>query len=90
MKIEQTNSASVPFFSSLVRQHLKLSGKYYIISSSVAEPHHFYAVPAPGENFDAAPAAPAAPAPTPTLLFNKAKFLKGTIVETHVETIFSI
>jgi hypothetical protein len=32
---------------------------------SVAEPHHFYAAPAPapGENFDAAPA-PAAPAPT--------------------------
>jgi hypothetical protein len=30
---------------------------------SVAEPRHFYAAPAPGENFDAAPAAPA-----PTLL----------------------
>jgi hypothetical protein len=39
--------------------------------SSVAEPHHFYAAPAPGENFDAAPAAPA-----PTLLYSKAKFLK--------------
>jgi hypothetical protein len=32
-------------------------------SSSVAEPHHFYAAPAPGKIFDAAPAAPA-PAPT--------------------------
>jgi hypothetical protein len=35
----------------------------YSICSSVAELHHFYAAPAPGENFDAAPAAPA-----PTLL----------------------
>jgi hypothetical protein len=45
------------------------------IFSSVAEPHHFYAAPAPGENFDAAPA-PAAPvpAPAPTLLHSKAKF----------------
>jgi hypothetical protein len=41
--------------------------------SSVAEPHHFYAAPAPGKNFDGAPA-PAAPAPT--LLYSKAKFLK--------------
>jgi hypothetical protein len=39
---------------------------------SVAEPHHFYATPAPGENFDAAPA--------PTLLQSKAKFLKLTKV----------
>jgi hypothetical protein len=39
--------------------------------SSVAEPHHFYAAPAPGKNFDAAPAAPAS-----TLLYSKAKFLK--------------
>jgi hypothetical protein len=31
--------------------------------TNVAEPHHFYAAPAPGENFYAAPAAPA-----PTLL----------------------
>jgi hypothetical protein len=37
--------------------------------TSVAEPHHFYAAPAPGENFDAAPAAPA-----PTLLHSKANF----------------
>jgi hypothetical protein len=43
--------------------------------SSVAEPDHFYAAPAPGENFDAAPA-PATPAPAPTLLYSKAKFLK--------------
>jgi hypothetical protein len=40
------------------------------IYSSVAEPHHFYATPAPGENFDAAPAAPA---PAPNLLDSKAK-----------------
>jgi hypothetical protein len=49
--------------------------------SSVAELHHFYAAPAldpaPGKNFDAAPAASAsAPAPAPTLLYSKAKFLK--------------
>jgi hypothetical protein len=44
---------------------------------SVAEPHNFYAAPAPssGKSFDAAPAAPA-PAPAPTLLYSKAKFLK--------------
>jgi hypothetical protein len=39
---------------------------------SVAEPHHFYAAPAPGKNFDAAPA--------PTLLYSKEKFLKRTKV----------
>jgi hypothetical protein len=44
---------------------------------SVAEPHHFYAAPAPGENFDSAPAVPA---PAPTLLHSKAKFLKRTKV----------
>jgi hypothetical protein len=38
------------------------------VSSSVAEPHHFYAAPAPGENFDAAPAATA---PNPTVLQGK-------------------
>jgi hypothetical protein len=45
--------------------------------TSVAEPHHFYAAlaPAPGKNFDAAPTA-LAPAPAPTLLYSKAKFLK--------------
>jgi hypothetical protein len=42
---------------------------------SVAEPHHFYAVPALGKIFDAAPAAPA-----PTILYSKAKFLKRTKV----------
>jgi hypothetical protein len=49
------------------------------INTSVAEPHQFYAapVPAPGENFVAAPAAPA---PAPTLLYSKAKFLKRTKV----------
>jgi hypothetical protein len=38
----------------------------------------FYA--APGLNFDAAPAALAASAPAPTLLYGKAKFLKRTKV----------
>jgi hypothetical protein len=47
--------------------------------TSVAEPLHFYAAPAPGVNFYAAPAAPA-PAPAPTLLYSKAKFLKRTKV----------
>jgi hypothetical protein len=37
--------------------------------TSVVEPHHFYAAPALGKNFDAAPTAP-------TLLNSKAKFLK--------------
>jgi hypothetical protein len=41
--------------------------------SSVVEPHHFYATPAPGKNFDAPPAAPA-----PTLLYSNTKFLKRT------------
>jgi hypothetical protein len=41
--------------------------------------HHFYA--APGKNFDAAPA------PAPTLLYSKAKFIKRTL--THDETISS-
>jgi hypothetical protein len=36
---------------------------------SVAEPHNFYAAPAPGKNFDAAPAAPA-----PTLLYARQNF----------------
>jgi hypothetical protein len=44
-------------------------------SICVAEPHHFYAAPALGENFDAALAAPA-----PTLLYSQAKFLKRTKV----------
>jgi hypothetical protein len=46
-----------------------------LVSSSVAEPYHFYAAPAPDTNFDAALAAPA-PALAPTLLYSKAKFLK--------------
>jgi hypothetical protein len=48
---------------------------------SVAEPHHFYVAPAPspGKKFYAAPAQ-AAPAPAPTLLYGKAKFLKQTKV----------
>jgi hypothetical protein len=46
--------------------------------------HHFYAAPAPGENFDAASA------PAPTLLYSKANFLKRTKVWTQVETIFFI
>jgi hypothetical protein len=36
----------------------------------VAEPHHFYAAPAPGKIFDVATA------PAPTLLYSKVKFLK--------------
>jgi hypothetical protein len=41
------------------------------------EPHHFYAAPAPGENFDVTPdLAALAPDPAPTLLYSKAKFLK--------------
>jgi hypothetical protein len=53
----------------------KLTSKFCIqqyVATSVAEPHRFYAAPAPapGKNFDAAPA------PAPTLLYSKAKFLK--------------
>jgi hypothetical protein len=47
------------------------------VATSIVELHHFYAAPAPGENFYAVPAAPA---PAPTLLYNKAKFLKRTKV----------
>jgi hypothetical protein len=46
--------------------------KKNMVSNSVAEPHHFYAAPAPGKNFDAAPAS--------TLLYSKTKFLKRTKV----------
>jgi hypothetical protein len=47
------------------------------VATSVAEPHHFYVAPAPDKNLDAALAqvAPAV-APAPTLLYDKAKFLK--------------
>jgi hypothetical protein len=48
------------------------TGQWSYLKISVAEPHHFYASPAPGKNFDAAPA--------PTLLYRKAKFLKRTEV----------
>jgi hypothetical protein len=48
-----------------------LKFKNLLPSSSVAEPHHFYAAPAPCENFDAAPVAPAL---VHTLLYNEAKF----------------
>jgi hypothetical protein len=44
------------------------------LSISVAEPHHFHVAPAPGKNFDAAPAL------APTLFYSKAKFLKRTKV----------
>jgi hypothetical protein len=56
---------------------------YNKLKSSVAEPHHFYVAlapdPAPVKNFDA-PLDPAAPAPAPTLLYSKEKFLKRTKV----------
>jgi hypothetical protein len=47
------------------------------VATSVAEPRHFYVAPAPDKNFDLAPAAPA---PPPTLLYSKTKFLKRTKV----------
>jgi hypothetical protein len=53
------------------------NNEYDFISTeciSVAEPHHFYAAPAPGENLDAAPAL------APTLLYSKAKIFKRTKV----------
>jgi hypothetical protein len=46
-----------------------------MLGISVAEPHHFYAAPALGHNFDAALTL-AAPAPAPTLLYSRAKFLR--------------
>jgi hypothetical protein len=60
-----------------------LCGYYRMYQYQCCRAASFYA--APGKNFDAAPAAPA-----PTLLCSKAKFLKGTKVQTHVETIFFI
>jgi hypothetical protein len=38
-----------------------------IITTSVAEPHHFYVAPAPIKNFDATPDSAA---PAPTLLYS--------------------
>jgi hypothetical protein len=46
----------------------------------VAEPHHFYAAPAPGENFDAASA--------PTLLYIKTKHFKGIKVNIRSDILF--
>jgi hypothetical protein len=40
---------------------------FMIITTSVADPHHFYAAPAPIKNFDAAPDLAA---PAPTLLYS--------------------
>jgi hypothetical protein len=51
-------------------------GHNNMVLNSVAEPHHFYAAPAPCKNFDAVPAL----APAPTLLYSKAKILKRTKV----------
>jgi hypothetical protein len=48
-----------------------LLGMISMVGTIVAEPHNFYAAPAPGINFDAAPARVA---PAPTLLYSKAKF----------------
>jgi hypothetical protein len=56
-----------------IRESMFLAWKI-VFETSVAEPHHFYAAPAPGKNFDAAPA------PAPTLLYSKVKFLKRTKV----------
>jgi hypothetical protein len=47
-----------------------------IILSSVAEPHHYYAAPAPGKNFDVAPA--------PSLLYSRPTFLKSKKVNIRV------
>jgi hypothetical protein len=48
------------------------------VLTSVVEEYHFYVAPAPGVNFDAAPA------PAPSILYSNAKF------KTHVEAIFYI
>jgi hypothetical protein len=59
--------------ASFVQKYYKFGYLRTDLFYSVAEPHDFYAAPAPGKNFDAAPAA-SAPAPAPTLLYSKAKF----------------
>jgi hypothetical protein len=51
--------------------------------SSVAEPHHFYAAPAPGKIFDAAPA------PAPTLMYSKAEFLNTLKFKQIIKLSFS-
>jgi hypothetical protein len=48
----------------------RAGSRFRTVLASVAKPHLFYAAPAPGKNFD--------PAPAPTLLYSKAKFLKRT------------
>jgi hypothetical protein len=50
---------------------------------SVAESHHFYVAPAPGENFDAATA------PAPTLLNSKPKIFKEIKVNIRSDILFS-
>jgi hypothetical protein len=54
------------FFSMLVQDSQPID------TTSVVDPHHFYAAPARSKNFDTAPA--------PTLLHSKAKVLKRTEV----------
>jgi hypothetical protein len=56
------------------------------VLKSFAEPHHFEDAPAPGKNFDAAPA-PAAKAPATTQLYTKPT-LKKTKVIIRVRAIF--
>jgi hypothetical protein len=53
------------------RHRTKRPTLFVKLKTSVVKPLHFYAAPAPGKNFDAAPAAPA-----PALLYSKAKFFK--------------
>jgi hypothetical protein len=68
-----------------ISQFLHVAG-IEVRETNVAKPHHFYAAPAPGKNFDAALALALA-ALVPNLLYSKAKFLKQTKVYRHVETI---
>jgi hypothetical protein len=75
-----------PFFAFPQETAKNLEKYVSVCSCNVAEPHLLYAAPALIKNFDAAPAAPA---PAPTLLYSKAKFLKVK-VQTHVETIVFI
>jgi hypothetical protein len=62
---------------------LTASVEILFIVSSVAEPHQFYAAPAPGENFDAAPA------PAPTLLYSRSKNFKGVKGNIRSDILFS-